>query len=156
MIADLRVDALPLTGSTAVGRLVAAQAGSLRKKQVLELGGSDPFVVLADADVVLGAKTAVKARFLNTGQSCISAKRSIVEEAVADRFVDEYVKHVAELRIGDPLNPETQIGPLAREGLRADIDTQVQRSIAAGAKLLIGGKAVDSPGFFYNPTVWIT
>ena len=153
VIADPRVAAVTLTGSTAVGKLVAAQAGSLLKKQVLELGGSDPFVVLADADIDLAAKTAVKARFSNTGQSCISAKRFIVEEAVADRFVTEFVKHVKELRMGDPLDPDTQIGPLARENLRSDIDRQVQRSLAAGAQLVIGGKAVDGPGFFYEPTV---
>ncbi|SSW71993.1 NAD-dependent succinate-semialdehyde dehydrogenase [Achromobacter agilis] len=153
VLADPRIAAVTLTGSTAVGKLVAAQAGSLLKKQVLELGGSDPFIVLADADIDLAAKTAAKARFSNAGQSCISAKRFIVQEQIADRFVAELVKHVAELKLGDPLDPETQIGPLARANLRADIEDQVRRSVAAGAKLIIGGKTVDGPGFFYEPTV---
>ncbi|MBV7483880.1 aldehyde dehydrogenase family protein [Bordetella sp. BOR01] len=153
VLADPRVAAVTLTGSTAVGKLIAAQAGSLLKKQVLELGGSDPYIVLADADVALAAKAAVQARFSNTGQSCISSKRFIVQEAVADRFVADFAKHVAALRVGDPLDRQTQVGPLAREGLRADIDSQVRRSIAAGAKLVAGGKAVEGTGYFYEPTV---
>ncbi len=153
VLADARVAAVTLTGSTAVGKLVAAQAGSLLKKQVLELGGSDPFIVLADADVELAARTAVKARFSNTGQSCISSKRFIVQEAVAERFVAAFARQVRELRVGDPLDRATQIGPLARESLRADIDSQVRRTVEAGATLLTGGKAVDGPGYFYEPTV---
>ena len=106
------------------------------KKQVLELGGSDPFIVLADADVAAAARTAVKARFGNCGQSCVSSKRFIVEDAVADAFVAAFVAHTRELVVGDPLDPRTTIGPMARPSLVADLDSQVQRSLAAGARLL--------------------
>lgn len=153
VLADPRVAAVTLTGSTAVGKLVAAQAGSLMKKQVLELGGSDPFIVLADADIEQAAQTAVKARFSNTGQSCISAKRFIVEEAVADRFVEAFVHGVRALKLGDPELRDTQIGPLARANLRDDIHSQVERTLDAGATLLTGGRFADGPGFFYEPTV---
>lgn len=153
VLADSRIAAVTLTGSTAVGKLVANQAASLMKKQVLELGGSDPFIVLADADIEAAAKAAVKARFSNTGQSCISSKRFIVEEAIADRFVELFVQGTKALKLGDPQDRGTQIGPLARANLRDDIDSQVQRSIAAGAKLLTGGKPINGPGFFYEPTV---
>lgn len=153
VLADDRIAAVTLTGSTAVGKLVAAQAGSVMKKQVLELGGSDPFIVLKDADIELAAKNAVKARFSNTGQSCISAKRFIVEESIADQFVDAFVAGVKALKIGDPEARDTQIGPLARANLRDDIHSQVQRSIEQGAKLLTGGNAVQGAGFYYEPTV---
>lgn len=153
VLADDRIAAVTLTGSTAVGKLVAAQAGSLMKKQVLELGGSDPFIVLADADVEQAAKVAVKARFSNTGQSCISAKRFIVEASVADRFTAAFCEGVKQLKQGNPLDRATTIGPLARANLRDDLHQQVERTVAAGAKLLLGGRAVDGPGFFYEPTV---
>jgi succinate-semialdehyde dehydrogenase/glutarate-semialdehyde dehydrogenase len=153
LIADARIAAVTLTGSTAVGKQVAAQAGSALKKQVLELGGSDPFIVLADADVAAAARTAVKARFGNCGQSCVSSKRFIVEDAVADAFVAAFVAHTRELVVGDPLDPRTTIGPMARPSLVADLDSQVQRSLAAGARLLTGGAARPGPGCYYEPTI---
>ena len=153
LIDDERIAAVTLTGSTAVGKLVASQAGRALKKQVLELGGSDPFIVLADADIELAATTAVKARFSNSGQSCISAKRFIVEASVADRFAELFCKAVAGLKVGDPLARDTTVGPMARRDLRDELHAQVQRSIAAGAVLRMGGKHVDGPGYFYPPTV---
>ena len=153
IIADDRIAAVTLTGSTEVGALVAAQAGQALKKQVLELGGSDPFIVLADADIEAAAAMAVKARFINVGQSCINAKRFIVEEAVADRFVDAFCAGVAQLKVGDPMERDINIGPMARDNLRATLHDQVERSVKAGAVLLAGGKPLDGPGFFYPPTV---
>ncbi|MGM3389198.1 NAD-dependent succinate-semialdehyde dehydrogenase [Stutzerimonas stutzeri] len=153
VLADERIAAVTLTGSTAVGKLVAAQAGGLMKKQVLELGGSDPFIVLADADIAAAAQSAVKARFSNTGQSCISAKRFIVDERVADDFVGAFAEAVRALKVGDPEQRDTQIGPMARENLRTDIHAQVERSIAEGASLVVGGQVMPGPGYFYAPTV---
>jgi succinate-semialdehyde dehydrogenase/glutarate-semialdehyde dehydrogenase len=153
LIGDARIAAVTLTGSTAVGKQVAAQAGGVLKKQVLELGGSDPFIVLADADVGAAARTAVKARFGNCGQSCVSSKRFIVEDAVADAFVAAFVAHTRELVVGDPLEPRTTIGPMARPSLVADLDSQVRRSVAAGARLLTGGAARPGPGCYYEPTI---
>ncbi|MFJ7212959.1 aldehyde dehydrogenase family protein [Amycolatopsis sp. NPDC098790] len=147
LIADDRIAAVTFTGSTQVGTLIAAQAGAALKKQVLELGGSDPFVVLADADVPAAAATAVEARFVNAGQSCVNAKRFIVEEAVADEFVRRFTAAAAALR------PGADLGPLARENLREALHDQVRRSVAAGASLVLGGKPADGPGFFYPPTV---
>ena len=153
LIADDRIAAVTLTGSTEVGRRVAAAAGAALKKQVLELGGSDPFIVLADADVEEAAAVAVKARFLNTGQSCINAKRFLVDEAVADRFVAALVAGAEGLTVGDPLDRRTTIGPMARADLRDELHRQVQRTIAAGALLRLGGGFIDGPGFSYAPTV---
>lgn len=153
VLADPRIAAVTLTGSTAVGQQVASQAGSLMKKQVLELGGSDPFIVLADADVALAAQTAVKARFGNAGQSCISAKRFIVVDAVADAFTEAFATAAAALRLGDPLDRATQIGPLARASLREDLQRQVTLSLVEGARLVLGGTPLPGPGFFYPPTV---
>ncbi|MFH8453955.1 NAD-dependent succinate-semialdehyde dehydrogenase [Streptomyces fungicidicus] len=153
LIADSRVAAVTLTGSTQVGAIVAAQAAAQLKKQVLELGGSDPFIVLADADVAQAAATAVKARFVNNGQSCVNAKRFIVEEAVADEFAQLFTAHVAALTVGDPTDPATDLGPLARPDLRATLHDQVTRSVAAGAKVLLGGDLPDGTGAFYPPTV---
>lgn len=153
LIDDPRIAAVTLTGSTAVGKLVAAQAGNVLKKQVLELGGSDPFIVLADADVAAAARTAVRARFGNTGQSCISSKRFIVEEAVADAFVAAFAKHTCALVVGDPMDAATTIGPLARPSLVADLDRQVRQSIAAGATLVTGGARREGPGCYYEPTI---
>lgn len=153
VIADRRVAAVTLTGSTAVGKIVAAQAGAVMKKQVLELGGSDPFIVLADADIDEAAKVAAKARFTNAGQSCICAKRFIVEESVADRFVDALCAHASQIKLGDPLQPDTGMGPMARGNLRDEIHSQVQRTVAAGATLRMGGVLPDGPGYFYPPTV---
>ncbi|HET6970627.1 MAG TPA: NAD-dependent succinate-semialdehyde dehydrogenase [Phenylobacterium sp.] len=153
MIADDRIAAVTLTGSTEVGAIVAGQAGRALKKQVLELGGSDPFIVLADADLDRAADVAVKARFTNSGQSCVNAKRFIVEAPVADRFVAAFAQRIAALRLGDPLDAGTDIGPMARANLRAALHEQVQRSVAAGARLVVGGAAVAGPGFFYAPTL---
>ena len=153
LIDDPRIAAVTFTGSTPVGRAIASQAGRALKKQVLELGGSDPFIVLADADVEAAAAVAVKARFQNTGQSCIAAKRFIVEASVGDRFVAAFCAGVAKLVVGDPMDSATTQGPLARGNLRDDLDKQVRASIAEGARLLAGGKVVGGPGFFYEPTV---
>ncbi|WP_321937488.1 NAD-dependent succinate-semialdehyde dehydrogenase [Paraburkholderia sp. J8-2] len=153
LIDDPRIAAVTLTGSTAVGKLVASQAGRAMKKQVLELGGSDPFIVLADADVEAAAKAAVKARFSNTGQSCISSKRFIVDEKVADRFVAVFCEGVAKLKVGDPMQRDTTIGPMARGNLRDELHRQVERTVEAGAVLKAGGQPVPGPGYFYAPTV---
>lgn len=153
MIADPRIAAVTLTGSTEVGAIVAGQAGRALKKQVLELGGSDPFIVLADADLEAAAETAVKARFINVGQSCVNAKRFIVEDAVADRFAALFVEKAAALKIGDPMERDVKIGPMARGNLRATLHDQVLRSVAEGAKLLLGGEPVEGDGFYYPPTV---
>jgi len=147
------VRAVTLTGSDKAGMEVAAEAGRQLKKTVLELGGSDPFIVLADADPVETAKQAARARTINTGQSCIAAKRFIVEEPIADRFEEEMVKAMEALRIGDPLDRGTEIGAMAREDLMDDLDDQVRRSIEAGAVLRTGGKRIDREGWFYAPTV---
>ncbi|MDB5664610.1 NAD-dependent succinate-semialdehyde dehydrogenase [Cypionkella sp.] len=153
IIADLRIAAVTLTGSTEVGSIVAAQAGRALKKQVLELGGSDPFIVLADADLEAAADTAVKARYINVGQSCVNAKRFIVETSVADRFTELFIAKAAALKIGDPMQRDTKIGPMARLNLRATLHDQVQRSIAEGAILRLGGTPIDGPGAYYPPTV---
>ena len=153
LIADDRIAAVTLTGSTQVGAIVAAQAGTALKKQVLELGGSDPFVVLADADVEQAAAVAVKARYINVGQSCVNAKRFIVEEAVADRFVAAFKAGVEALVVGDPQERATQIGPMARANLRAELDRQVHETVAAGGTLVTGGAPLDRPGFYYAPTI---
>jgi succinate-semialdehyde dehydrogenase / glutarate-semialdehyde dehydrogenase len=156
-VADLirhpAVRAVTLTGSDRAGMEVAAEAGRQLKKTVLELGGSDPFIVLADADPVETARQAAKARTINTGQSCIAAKRFIVEEPIADRFEEEMVKAMEALRIGDPMDRGTEIGPMAREDLLGDLDDQVRRSLEAGAELKTGGKRLDGRGWFYAPTV---
>ncbi|WP_225634616.1 NAD-dependent succinate-semialdehyde dehydrogenase [Streptomyces solaniscabiei] len=153
LIADDRIAAVTLTGSTEVGAIVAAQAAAVLKKQVLELGGSDPFIVLADADIPAAAATAVKARYTNAGQSCVNAKRFIVEEAVADEFVAHFVATAAELKVGDPTDPATSIGPMARANLRATLHDQVERSVAAGAEVKLGGEIPDGPGYYYPPTI---
>lgn len=153
LIADGRIAAVTFTGSTPVGRSIAAAAGQALKKQVLELGGSDPFIVLADADIDAAAAVAVKARFQNTGQSCIAAKRFIVEQAVADRFVEAFCDHTRRLVIGDPLAAGTTQGAMARTSLRDDLHAQVLASVQQGARLLLGGRVVPGPGAFYEPAV---
>jgi succinate-semialdehyde dehydrogenase/glutarate-semialdehyde dehydrogenase len=125
IIADDRIAAVTLTGSTQVGQIVASQAGAALKKQVLELGGSDAFIVLADADLEAAAATAVKSRFINVGQSCVNAKRFIVEESVADRFAELFKEGISRLKIGDPMDPQTQIGPMARADRRDELHDQV-------------------------------
>ncbi|MCS0502060.1 NAD-dependent succinate-semialdehyde dehydrogenase [Ancylobacter mangrovi] len=153
LIADERIAAVTLTGSTEVGAIVASQAGKALKKQVLELGGSDPFIVLADADIEQAAAMAVKARYVNVGQSCVNAKRFIVEQSVAERFADAFVAGVAGLKVGDPMEMDTRIGPMARANLRDTLHDQVERSITAGATLRCGGALANGPGFYYPPTV---
>ena len=153
VIEDPRIAAVTFTGSTPVGRAIASQAGHALKKQVLELGGSDPFIVLADADVQAAAKAAVKARFQNTGQSCISSKRFIVEDAVADEFSSAMCELTAKLVVGDPLVAGTEIGPMARANLRDELHAQVEASVAQGAVLRTGGHVLPQTGHFYAPTV---
>jgi succinate-semialdehyde dehydrogenase/glutarate-semialdehyde dehydrogenase len=147
------VRAVTLTGSDKAGMEVAAEAGRQLKKTVLELGGSDPFLVLADADPVEAARQAAKARATNSGQSCIAAKRFIVEEPIAGRFEQEMVKAMAGLKVGDPMDRGTEVGPMAREDLLGDLDDQVRRSIEAGARLETGGRRLNGRGWFYAPTV---
>jgi succinate-semialdehyde dehydrogenase / glutarate-semialdehyde dehydrogenase len=147
------VRAVTLTGSEATGRAVAAQAGRALKKTVLELGGSDPFIVLRDADPAAAAAAAVAGRCINNGQSCIAAKRFIVEEPVADAFTEAFVARMRALRVGDPFDRATDVGPLAREDLLVEVHAQVTRSVAAGARVLCGGERVARPGFYYAPTV---
>jgi succinate-semialdehyde dehydrogenase/glutarate-semialdehyde dehydrogenase len=153
LIADDRVAAVTMTGSTQVGALVAAQAGGQLKKHVLELGGSDPFIVLADADLAAAATVAVRSRFNTAGQSCVNAKRFIVDERVADEFVRLLVEGTEALVVGDPTDEATQLGPLARADLRNSLHDQVLRTVAAGGVLRLGGRPMDGPGFFYPPTV---
>lgn len=147
------VKAVTLTGSTRAGRAVAAEAGAVLKKTVLELGGSDPYIVLADADIRQAAETLVTSRLLNSGQSCIAAKRFIVVEDVYDEFVDAVVELMKQKTTGDPLDPSTDIGPQAREDLREQLHRQVRESVEKGAKCLTGGQIPAGDGFFYPPTV---
>jgi succinate-semialdehyde dehydrogenase / glutarate-semialdehyde dehydrogenase len=153
LIDDDRIAAVTLTGSTEVGRIVAARSGRALKKQVLELGGSDPFVILADADVAAAAAAAVKARFTNAGQSCINAKRFIAEDSVAEEFVAAFVAGVGKLKVGHPMDRTTEVGAMARANLRLELHRQVELTVAAGATLKAGGHCIDGPGFFYAPTV---
>ena len=153
IIDDPRVRAVTLTGSTPAGSAVAERAGKRIKKTVLELGGSDPFIVMPSADLDAAVRTAVQARVINNGQSCIAAKRFIVHEAIYDEFVERYVAAMSELRVGDPMDPETQVGPLATRAIRDGVDEQVRATVAAGAKVRLGGAPLDRPGFFYAPTV---
>ena len=147
------VAAVTLTGSERAGAAVAAAAAGAIKKSVLELGGSDPFVVLDDADVTLAARMAVRSRFLNSGQSCLAAKRFIVAEHVAEQFTRLFADEVAALRVGDPRDPATQIGPLARDEQVISLQRQVDESLAAGATLVTGGRPIAGVGAFYEPTV---
>jgi succinate-semialdehyde dehydrogenase / glutarate-semialdehyde dehydrogenase len=153
IIADPRIAAVTLTGSTPAGSQVAAAAGRVIKKTVLELGGSDAYIVLEDADLDGAAQTAVRSRFQNTGQSCIAAKRFIVVESVAEEFERKFVEAAATLKVGDPLERETQIGPMARGDLRDSLVKQVHDSVAMGAKVALGGEALARPGYFYAPTI---
>ena len=153
VIADPRIAAVTLTGSERAGVAVGAAAGRALKKTVLELGGSDPLVVLDDADLDAAAEAAVKSRFGNAGQSCIAAKRFIVAEPVADRFVALLTAKVEALKVGDPAAADTQLGPMARADLRDAIHRQVEQSVGQGAELVTGGRAVDGPGCYYAPTV---
>src|SRR3989454_443104 len=153
LIEDPRIAAVTLTGSEVAGVEVAGTSGHVLKKTVLELGGSDPFIVLADADLDEAAQVAVTARFQNNGQSCIAAKRFIVVDSVADAFEQKFVANTARLKVGDPLEYDTRVGPLARKDLCEALDQQVQRSIQQGARVLIGGKMRAGKGNFYEPTI---
>ncbi len=153
LIADHRVAAVTLTGSDPAGQAVGGAAGRALKPSVLELGGSDAFIVLDDADLDGAAQFAVKSRFQNTGQSCIAAKRFIVEQGVTEPFVEKFVALASRLRVGDPLDPQTQVGPLARADLRDALEDQVRRSVEQGARVALGGHPIAGPGAFYEPTI---
>lgn len=153
VIADRRIAAVTLTGSSAAGRKVAAIAGQHLKKCVLELGGSDPFIVLDDADIESTAKQALVARLQNMGQSCIAAKRFILIDTIADAFVAQLKMLFSQLQIGDPKHKDTGIAPMAREDLRTELHTQVERSLASGAKLVFGGNVIGAQGAYYAPTI---
>jgi acyl-CoA reductase-like NAD-dependent aldehyde dehydrogenase len=153
LIGDDRIRAVTLTGSSDTGSRIARAAGAALKKTVLELGGSDPYVVLESADLELAATTAARARTFNSGQSCIAAKRFIVVDRVADAFERRFGEALAALRVGDPLDPETQVGPLARADLREALERQVAESVAMGARVVVGGKRPRGRGFFYPPTL---
>jgi len=153
VIADERVKAATLTGSGPAGRAVASSAGENLKKTVLELGGSDPFVVLDDADVEAAAETGAWARNQNGGQSCIAGKRFVVHTDVYDEFVDRFVDEFESLTVGDPMDEETDVGPQSRPDLLEELDEQVQESIEAGATVLTGGEPMDREGSYYPPTI---
>ncbi len=153
VLADRRVAGVTLTGSLRAGTAIAALAGKLVKRSLLELGGADPFLVLADADLEKAVAAAIPARYSNNGQVCLNAKRFILEAPVAEEFTARFVEAVKSLKVGDPRDPATTQGPVARGDLRDGIHDQVTRSIEAGAKLLLGGRKVEGPGFFYEPTV---
>jgi succinate-semialdehyde dehydrogenase/glutarate-semialdehyde dehydrogenase len=147
------VVAATLTGSDPAGRAVATKAGSLLKKTVLELGGSDPYVVLADADIDRAAETCSTSRLINGGQSCIAAKRFIVEKPVVEEFSEKFAAGLAKAVMGDPHDPATTLGPMARVDLRDELHSQVERSVESGADLVMGGEMPDGPGAFYPPTL---
>src|SRR6266481_6279714 len=147
------VRAVTLTGSGPAGRAVAGKAGQMLKKTVLELGGSDPYLVLEDADLEMAAMVSTKGRLINAGQSCIAAKRFIVAEKVRRPFEELFVQKMGAVKTGDPLKEDTQIGPLARHDLRDELHRQVEASIAAGARCLLGGAIPNDPGAYYPPTV---
>jgi succinate-semialdehyde dehydrogenase/glutarate-semialdehyde dehydrogenase len=153
LIADPRVAGVTLTGSEGAGRMVAEAAGRELKKSVLELGGSDPFIVLADADIDAAASVACRARNQNNGQSCIAAKRFIVEEAVADEFEKKFSAAVAALKVGNPMDRANQVGPLARADLVDDLERQVDESVRLGARAVVGGKRIEGGGHYFEPTV---
>ena len=153
LVADPRVKAATLTGSESAGQSLAAIAGHHLKKVVLELGGSDPFIVLKSADLELAVTTAVTARVMNNGQSCIAAKRFILEEAIADQFIQKFVEQFKALKVGDPMQPDTDVGPLATPQILEDLDLQVKASVGAGAKVLVGGYRLPEKGNFYAPTI---
>jgi len=155
VIVDPRIKAVTLTGSEKAGSEVASIAARQIKKSVLELGGNDPFIVMPSADFESALETAVKARTINSGQSCIAAKRFAVADEIYDRFLDQFVQRMRELKVGDPFDETTEIGPLATEHILEGVHDQVQKSIALGAKLLTGGNRIHGPGFFYEPTVLV-
>jgi len=153
VIDDPRARAATLTGSEGAGRQVGSEAGENIKKSVLELGGSDPFIVMPSADMEAAVTAAVTSRTLNNGQSCINAKRIIVHDEIAEEFERRYVDAMAALEVGDPMDEGTDMGPLATQEILEDVDGQVRKSVEAGARVLTGGKPLDGPGNFYPPTV---
>ncbi len=155
IIDDARIGAVTLTGSERSGAEVASRAARQIKKSVLELGGSDPFIVMPSADLEKAVTIGVKSRTQNAGQSCIAAKRFIIAEGIYGRYVEQFVAQMKALKIGDPLDETTDIGPLASEQIRQGVHEQVQKTIDAGAKLLLGGRIIDGPGFYYAPTVLV-
>jgi succinate-semialdehyde dehydrogenase/glutarate-semialdehyde dehydrogenase len=155
IIVDPRVKAVTLTGSEKAGSAVASAAARQIKKSVLELGGSDPLIVMPSADFESALRAAIKARTINSGQSCIAAKRFLVADEIYDEFLQRFVEGMRTLRVGDPFDETTEIGPLATEQILQGVHEQVQKSIAAGAKLLTGGNRIHGPGFFYEPTVLV-
>lgn len=155
IIADKRVRAVTVTGSVQAGRSVAQLAGMHGKKAVLELGGSDPFIVLEDADIAKASQLGVTSRYSNNAQSCIAAKRFFIAEPIADVFIKTFMEQAAALKVGDPLQADTKLGPLARADLRATTERQVRDATAAGAQVLLGGKSSAGPGNFYPPTVLV-
>jgi succinate-semialdehyde dehydrogenase / glutarate-semialdehyde dehydrogenase len=155
LIVDPRIKAVTLTGSEKAGSAVGSAAVREIKKTVLELGGSDPFIVMPSADFGLAVSTAVKARTINTGQSCIAAKRFFIADKIYDNFLEKFVEQMRTLKVGDPFDEATEIGPLATEQILNGVHEQVQKSMAIGAKLLTGGNRIAGPGFFYEPTVLV-
>jgi succinate-semialdehyde dehydrogenase/glutarate-semialdehyde dehydrogenase len=153
VIEDRRVKAVTLTGSEPAGRSVASIAGNVIKKAVLELGGSDPFIVMPSADLDAASTMAVKARAINNGQSCIAAKRFLVHADIYDAFAKQFAEKMSALTVGDPADPATEVGPLATESGRSDVAELVDDAVAKGATVLAGGKSIDGPGWYYEPTV---
>ncbi len=155
IVRDPRVKAVTLTGSEKAGSAVAGVAGREIKKAVLELGGSDPFIVMPSANIDAALSTAVKARMINNGQSCIAAKRFLIADNIYDEFLGRLVERIRGLKLGDPMQETTDVGPLASEQILDGVHDQVQKSVGAGAKLLTGGNRVHGPGFYYEPTVLV-
>jgi succinate-semialdehyde dehydrogenase/glutarate-semialdehyde dehydrogenase len=155
VIEDDRVVAATLTGSEPAGSSVASLCGKKIKKTVLELGGSDPFIIMPSANLDVAVQTGVKARTINNGQSCIAAKRFIVHHEIYDEFTRQFVEQLRNLKIGDPLDPSTEIGPLATADVLRSLEEQVQKSVEAGAKVLTGGKRLEGKGYYYSPTVLV-
>jgi len=153
MIEHKRVRGVTLTGSPGAGRVVAEKAGKVLKKTVMELGSNDAYLVLADADIEKAVKFSVQGRVYNAGQTCVAAKRFIIEDAVYDQFRDAYVAAMKNVTFGDPTDPQTDIGPMARKDLRDGLHDQVRKSIDAGAKCLLGGEIPEGKGYYYPPTV---
>jgi succinate-semialdehyde dehydrogenase/glutarate-semialdehyde dehydrogenase len=153
IIADKRIAAVTLTGSDAAGRSVASAAGQHLKKCVVELGGSDPFIVMSSADLDVAVSTAVTARMINNGQSCIAAKRFIIHEKIYDRFLEKFTAGVRALKVGNPMDESTQIGPLATPAILGEVESQVAKSVSLGAKVRTGGKRLAGPGNYFEPTM---
>ncbi|MEZ7497776.1 NAD-dependent succinate-semialdehyde dehydrogenase [Flavobacterium sp. Arc3] len=153
IVSDKRIKGVSLTGSEAAGASLATEAGKNIKKSVLELGGNDAFIVLEDADIDKTVEWAVIGRINNNGQSCIASKRIIAVESIADEFIEKFTAKLAQLKVGDPMDPKTELGPLSSEEALLHLLDQVERSVAAGATVLLGGKRVDGPGAFMEPTI---